>query len=124
MVLPDVLYSIVSLLCTATNVTPHERLFTYSRRLSNGASIPSWLCEPGPVLLKSYVLNNKTDLYVDEVELLQANAYYAYIRYPDSRENTVSVRHLAPTSSCLQPEDPGNVSVIRDSLLHPQLPMI
>lgn len=32
-----------SLLCTATNMTPSERILNYSRRSSNGDSLPSWL---------------------------------------------------------------------------------
>ena len=41
-------------------------------------------------------------------ERIQANPHYAYIRYPDDREDTVSVRHLAPTSRMRpQPEDPA-----------------
>ena len=31
-----------------------------------------------------------------EVELLEANPQYAYIKYPNGRESTVSLRHLAP----------------------------
>jgi len=45
-VLPDALHSIRSLLCTATNATPHERLFNYKRRSSFGesghAQLRSW----------------------------------------------------------------------------------
>ena len=93
-VLPDALHSIRSLLCTATNATPHERLFNYSRRSSTGTTIPAWLCDPGPVLLKRHVRANKTDPLVDEVELLQANPQYAHIRYPDGKEDTVSVKYL------------------------------
>ena len=51
LVLPDALHSIRSLLCTATNETPHERLFVYKRRSSFGVSVPSWLRSPGPCLL-------------------------------------------------------------------------
>ncbi|XP_069957120.1 uncharacterized protein [Cherax quadricarinatus] len=80
-VLPDALHSIRSLLCTATNATPHERLLNYSRRSSTGASVPTWLCHPGPVLLKSHRRMNKTDPLVEEEELLQANPHYAHIRY-------------------------------------------
>ena len=43
LVLPDALHSVRSLLCTATNCTPHERLFSYQRRSSSGHSVPSWL---------------------------------------------------------------------------------
>ena len=51
-VLPDVLHSVRSLLCTATNETPHERFFGFPRRSSVGASIPTWLTTPGPVYIK------------------------------------------------------------------------
>jgi hypothetical protein len=97
MVLPDVLHSIRSLLSTATNVTPHERLMNFPRRSTAGSSIPSWLCTPGSVLLRRHVRHSKTEPLVDEVELLEANPHYAHIRYPDGRETTVSIRHLAPT---------------------------
>ena len=50
-VLPVVLHSLRSLLCTATNTTPHERLFSFSRKSSYGASVPTFLSSPGPVLL-------------------------------------------------------------------------
>ena len=98
-VLPNTLHSIRLLLCTATNATPHERLFNYARRSSTGTAVPSWLRSPGPVLLQRHVRMNKTDPLIDEVELLQANPQYAYIRYPDGREDTVSIRHLAPAGS-------------------------
>ena len=97
LVLPDALHSIRSLLSTATNATPHERMFHFSRRSSTGKSIPSWLFEPGTVLLKRHVRHSKTEPLVDEVELLQANPNYAHVRYSDGRETTVSTRHLAPT---------------------------
>ena len=92
-VLSDVLHSIRSLLCTATNSTPHERLFNFERRSSSGRSIPTWLMSPGPVLLKRHVRNSKSNPFVDEVQLLHANPQYAYIR--DDWESTVSIWHLA-----------------------------
>ena len=85
-----------SLLCTATNCSPHERLLKYARRSSIGGSVPSWLITLGPVLLKRHVRSSKDDPLVDEVKLLQANQQYAHIRYTDGRETTVSIRHLAP----------------------------
>ena len=95
-VLPDVLHSVRSLLCTATNETPHERFFGFSRRSSTGASIPTWQASPGPVYIKRQVRTSKMDPLVDEVELLQANPHYAHVRYPDGRETTVATKHLAP----------------------------
>ena len=69
-VLPDVLHSVRSLLCTATNETPHERFFSYPRRSSVGSSVPSSLLERGPVLVKRQIRSSKTDVLVNEVELL------------------------------------------------------
>ena len=90
MVLPDALHSIRSLLSTATNTTPHERFFGYQRRSSCGSSIPSWLSTPGPVMLRRFVRHSKTDPLIDEVQLMDVNPSYAYIRYSDGRESTVS----------------------------------
>ena len=103
-VLPDALHSIRSLLCTATNATPHERLFSYNRRSTSGTSLPTWLSSPGPVLLKRNARSSKYDPVVEEVELLECNPQFAHIRFPNGREDTVSVRHLAPTTSH-EPED-------------------
>ena len=49
LVLPDALHSVRSLLCTATNETPHERMFSFKRRSTFGTSVPTWLSSPGPV---------------------------------------------------------------------------
>ena len=95
-VLPDALHTLRSLLCTSTNCTPHERLFNFTRNSSSGSSIPSWLTTPGKVLLKRHVRNSKHDPMVDEVELIEANPQYAFIRTEDGRETTVSTKHLAP----------------------------
>ena len=95
-VLPDALHSLRSLLCTATNCSPHERLFNYERQSSTGGSVPSWLITSGPVLLECHVRTNKDEPLVDKVELLQANPQYAHVRYTDGQETTVSLHHLAP----------------------------
>ena len=42
-VLCDVLYSLRSLLCTATNCTPHERMFLNLRKSLNGVTVPRGL---------------------------------------------------------------------------------
>ena len=94
-VLPDALHGIRSLLCTATNTTPHERMFNFQRRSASGESIPSWL-NPGPVFLKQHVRKSKYDPSVVKVELLEANPNYAHVRHPDGRESTVSLRDVAP----------------------------
>ena len=55
----------------------------------------------GPVLYRRNVRNSKYDALVEEVELLESNPAYAHIRLPDGREETVSLRQLAPTESRL-----------------------
>ena len=54
------------------------------------------MTEPSTVLLERHVRPSKADPLVDEVKLLQANPHYAFVRYPDGRETTVSTKHLAP----------------------------
>ncbi|KAK3895124.1 hypothetical protein Pcinc_001139 [Petrolisthes cinctipes] len=41
---------------------------------------------------------SKTDPLIYEVELIHANPQYAHIRHPDGKEDTVSIKHLAPSS--------------------------
>lgn len=86
LVLPNVLHSIRYLLSTSTNTTPHERFFIFQRRSSFGSSLPSWLQHPGPALLMRFVRTSKSDPYVDQVQLIDANPTYAYVEYPDGRE--------------------------------------
>ena len=100
-VLDDALHSIRSLLCTATNCTPHERLFSYQRRSTNGTAVPIWLLAPGPVLLKRCNRSNKYDALVQEVELIEVNPQYAHIRYWNGREDTVATKYLAPAGERL-----------------------
>lgn len=95
-VLPDALHSIRSLLCTATNSTPHERFFGYVRRSFLGDSIPSWMTNGEKVLLKKHLRQNKTDPLVEEVEIVHANPQYAHVKHVNGRESTVSIKHLAP----------------------------
>ena len=109
-VLIDVLHSIRSLLCTATNTTPHERFLTFNRRSTLGTSVPSWLSSPGPVLLKRHVRTSKYDPLVDEVELIQAFPTHARVRLQNGREVTVSLRDVAPF---------GEKEVINDVGLQP-----
>jgi len=51
-VLPEASHAVRALLCTATNRMPHERFFKFQRRSGLGRTLPSWLVEPGPVLLR------------------------------------------------------------------------
>ena len=98
-VLTDALHSIRTILCTSTNSTPHDRLMNFTRRSTSGLNMPSWLLEPGPVLLKRQVRASKFEPHVDEVQLQDANPYYAHIVLPNGKATTVSTRHLAPISN-------------------------
>ena len=48
-VLCESLHAIRSLLCLATNDTPHNRMFKFNRRSMTGVSMPTWLLKEGPV---------------------------------------------------------------------------
>ena len=95
LVLPTALHAIRLLVYTATNQTPHERLFSYSRRATFGAAMPSWLLKNGTVLLRRFV-RNKDEPFCDRVELLSANLTYARTKYTNGRESTVSTSDFAP----------------------------
>ena len=129
-VLPDALHSIRSLLCTATNETPHERLFRFPRRNSAGNTLPSWLLEQGKVLLRRHVRNSKYDDLCDEVDLIETNPTYARVRLANGYEKTVSLRDLAqlPKSDIISSEnsisaEPINTPIISESpVIHPVIP--
>ena len=98
LVLLDALHSIRSLLCTATNTTPHERFFSFNRRSTYGTTIPTWLT-PGNLVLMKRQTTSKYDHPVEKVEIIDCNPQYAHVRMPDGREDTVSLKHLAPGES-------------------------
>lgn len=107
----DALHSIRSLLCTSTNATPHERLFNYVRKSTTGSSLPSWLLEPGKILIERNVRFSKYDPYVDEGDLVEANPQYALVKFSDGRETTVSTKQLAPAGKveeCTKGKDSSN----------------
>ena len=95
-VLPEVLHAQRTLLCTATNQTPHERLFSFQRRSASGKPVPSWLLTQKKVLAKRHARRSKYDPLCDEVDLVSVNPANARVRYPGGREDTVSLRDLAP----------------------------
>ena len=95
-VLPDALHSIRSLLCTATNCTPHERMFSYPRKSTSGSTVPSWLYTAEHVYVKKHVRASKYDSAVEKAELLDVNPHYAFVKLPSGMETTVSLREVAP----------------------------
>ena len=113
--LPDALHSIRSLLCTSTNATPHERIFSYPRKSSTGLTMPSWILEDDVALLRRH--NRRTgDPLVEEVEIIDVNPYYARVRFPGGKEDTVSVSDLAPGSgSPATPSEADGLKEVKDS---------
>ncbi|XP_003370004.1 conserved hypothetical protein [Trichinella spiralis] len=71
------------LLSTATNATPHERLFGSSSRTPTDTSLPTWLTTPGMVLMRRLSQTNNRNLLVEELELLEVNPKYAHVRLTD-----------------------------------------
>ena len=94
-VLPDALHSIRSLLCIAANMTPHERLFKYTRKFTSGTPIPTW-AKPGPIYIRNHTKSSKYDPPVTPATLLEINPHYAHVRLPSGVEITVNIRDIAP----------------------------
>ena len=114
-VLSEALHLIRSLLCTATNTTPHERLFNYQRRSTMGVTFPTWLSQSGPVLLRRHARSSKHEPVVDKVELMHATPTYAQVRFPTGREATVSLRDIAPITE-RQVISPEKCSTFEESI--------
>ena len=94
-VLPESLHAIRSLVCLATNETPHDRMFKFNRRSMTGVSMPAWLLKEGPVYLRKFI-RNKSDPLCERVYLLDANPSHAHVRLSNGNETTVSTSDLAP----------------------------
>ena len=125
-VLPDALHSIRTLLCTATNATPHERMFVFQRRSTSGTSVPSWLTEEDTAYLKRQVRNSKQDPLCDLVEVLEVNPTYAHIRTQDGVEKTVNLKHLSQPGRLTQQviSESDNQQVLNDSGNQQTLPIV
>ena len=61
-----------------------------------GSTLPTWLLEKGPVLLRKHVRTSKYDPLCEEADLIDVNPTYAHVRLKSGREQTVSLRDLAP----------------------------
>ena len=85
------LHSLRSLLCTATNATPHESLFNFHRKSCAELSLPSWLTKTGPAYLRNFNPAGKNDDLVRKVKLTGANPCFACVKFANGRESTVSL---------------------------------
>ncbi|GAA51874.1 hypothetical protein CLF_106941, partial [Clonorchis sinensis] len=107
---------------TATNATPHERMFHHNRKSAVGTSLPQWLLSPGPVLMRRNTRSSKFEPVVEEVELLECNPEYAYVRHSNGTEETVSLRHLAPSADfgCAPASEQQQLQPNTDSFIKPE----
>ena len=122
-VLPEALHSLRTLLCTATNKTPHERFLSFPRRSATGHSLPSWLTDNQKVLMKRHARRSKFEPYCDEVDLVSVNPTHAQVKLPCGREMTVSLRDLAPLPQ--KGIDPPEVATPIDNVpFKPRKPLI
>ena len=94
--LSDTLHSVRNLICSATNQTPHDRIFIFQRRFTASSSICIGLQPPGLVAIKHHVRSSKFDPLTDEMHLIEANLQNVHVQYPDGKEDTVAFKHLAP----------------------------
>ena len=90
-VLREVLHSVRSLVCTATNCTPHERFFNFERKTLTGHALPAWIQDNAKALVKKHVRSSKYDPCVEECEIITANPNYAEIRTASGKEQTVTL---------------------------------
>ena len=94
--LPVALHSIRTLVCTATNATPHERFLQFRRRTASGHALPTWLVNKGTVLVKKHARSSKYESLVEEADIMDLTPTYAKVKFQNGRESTVSLRDLAP----------------------------
>ena len=95
-ILPQVLHSVRSLLCTTTNETSHERFFEFQRRSILGVSAPTRFSSPGTVYVRKHARQSKFEQQVEKADLIHATPQYARVRFGSGREATVSLRDVAP----------------------------
>ena len=104
-VLPQALASIRTLVCSATNETPHSRLFRFDRRGSAGFSFPSWLSSGRDAYLKKFVRNKDDPLVTDTVST--------------GRTDTVSTSSLAPGVGVPPVQDESRMPAIGSQVSEP-----
>ena len=75
----------------------------------------------GTHLCKNHNRNDKSDLLLEEAELLEANPQYAYVSLEDGREIPVSLRDLAPKAITSREENHvNNYDAATEPSLHEQ----
>ena len=99
-----------TLLCTATNETPHNRFLRFPCQSSYGSTLPDYLLKQGsPILHKRHSVL-KGDPVIEKVTLQETiSPYFARIQYNDGRCDTVSTRTLSSYVSPPESKDATEV---------------
>ena len=85
--------------CVPPPIAPLKNAYTFIHitKSFNGASF-SCRVKPDPMFFKRHV-PNKTHLFVEEAELIEASPHYAHVGSEDGIEISFSLCNLAPNSS-------------------------
>ena len=59
-------------------------MFCHDRKSFNGVSLPSWV-KPGPIYVKNHYRNYKSDLLVEEAELLENEIWLQRPSHPGEK---------------------------------------
>ena len=117
-VLPESLHAIRSLVCLATNETPHGVCLSLIADLD--WCFYAWLLKEGPVYLRKFI-TNKSDSLRERVYLLDANPSYAHVRLSNGNETTVSTSNLAPVPENAYFENENNLFISSPDATPPAL---
>ena len=105
--LPDVLASIRTLICTATNSTPHDRFFGFPRRRSSALRIANWLAPDNNIYVKTFV-RNKSDPPVKPAHVVEViNDQFVRVQRPSGMIDTVSLSKALHGSINASSESPS-----------------
>ncbi|XP_069767755.1 uncharacterized protein [Narcine bancroftii] len=66
------------------------------RKATTGTVLPKWMMTPGSVLLWKHCRPHKAVPLVDQMELRHVNPQYAFVTFPDGREDSVATKDLTP----------------------------
>ena len=83
-------------MCIKTNDTPHNRLFSHSRKIQgfkNSKTIPGWLNHPRKLLLNNH---NADPPLIQEVKLIDLNREIAHVKLPSGKDVAVKIKDFTP----------------------------
>lgn len=87
-----------------------EHVILYTRRVTTVTSHLTWLLNSSRILLNNQNRRPRYESLVEAVGLLACNQTYARVPLPDGREDSVSLRNMAPAArdDCTTVLDPSS----------------